>query len=848
MTYPSGPLSSLYASGYIRVQVPLERSGHYLSVKWRTTQSAPITTATAYYTAFVTSGAVTNGNAAGQLLSFLAVMQTPYPTYNYTPYTYTSGGYTYTTYTYTQVPFSAYEWWVTDSTAGQDSPHQLGTPNANSLALTGPWTQQSGQQTRYFMIPETRRSHSLGMRDGAWSPVSASSYTLNTYSGGTSGTSVPLGWFVGTATGPITSSTAYLGDTNTGERTGNGATDVRGTTPANGWSPDPAYAFYPLLDTHVTLPGREAGHKFAVHCKASNTPEMTRIVAAVSGTGGNAKLDFQVGSGLPFWITREAENNTANQPVAPAGASIYGSAWVANLNNATFSAISPNLNLFPAAPTRPVGVLVSRQVRVNAVERAQHSFRVSQGDGYSVTYEAGPSSHPDPVTGAVISSYAGSVDTWNGQPVAAPLPVYTFTVQMDNRFSFKLRDEITGEELLPTGTGPIDWLAPWVATTSSAPVGPTITLQLPFTRALNLSFSGTRFARPDLADPVTKQPYTMLALDPATTPPNPTEPAPFTFSGSPPIAAYESEVFSVTLLNPTPNVPGSFPLIDLDSGDPTPIAVTAGQNDRKTWFTPPVPVPLQISSSRWDHVLRVCHPNGESFPVERVQTEFSTSVGPGGTVYEHYYYYFTANAMARAEMPWYLEDRSTDPIERILPTGEHQGPTNDELIVWYHLPTPKGLTGVLSAGRRRVELVWAPAGASSEGEFMIERSLSGESGWAFLAAQWIGGQIMHDGLFHFEDPNLMVGKVHSYRVSYSYGGEPSGYSNPISLTGWEDTDSDDLPDAWELANFGSLSQNGAGNADGDEYTNAEEFANHTHPNALPANAPGSTLIVYTPLQ
>ena len=846
ITYPSGPLTSLFTSGYIRVQVPLQRTGHSFTLKWQTTQGGSVTSGSTYYSAFVTAGQVTNGNAAGQLQSFLVTVQTPYPTYTYTPYTYTSGGYTYTTYTYTQVPFSAYEWWLTDSTAGQDSQHQLGTPNANLSVLSVPWTQQSGQPSRYFAIPESRRGHSFGMRDGAWTAVSASPNTLNTYSNGASGSVVPLGFFVGSVTGPITSSTAYLGDLSTGERTNDGATDVRGTTPANGWFPDQAYAFYPMLDTHVTLHGRELGHKFAVHYKASNTPPLSRVYEAVK-VGSSVRLDFQVGTGLPFWITREAENGAANQPVAPTGASVAGSTWVANTNGATFSGVT----MFPAAPARPAGVVVPRLVRVNAIERSLHSFRVRQGDGYSVTYDAGPSSHSDPVTGADISPYApGFIDIWSGQPVATPLPVHIFTAQVDNRFSVTgVRDEITGEELVPVGDGPIDWVAPWVGTSSSAPVGPTVTLQLPFTRASYISFDATRFARPDLANPATGMPYTILQLDPAT-PPNPTVPAPFTFSDSPPITEYTSEVFSVTLLNPTPNVPGSFPLLDLKSGDPTPIAVTAGPNDRKTWFTPPGPVALQISSSRWDHVLRVCHPNGESFPVERVQMQAAISEGPGGTVYLHPYYYFTANAVARAEMPWYLEDRSTDPVERILSTGDNQGPTNDELIVWYHLPTPRGLTGALSAGRRRAELVWAPAGASPEGAFSIERQVTGETGWSPIDARLVAEQGFRDGLFHFEDAILTVGKAHSYRVRYVFGGEFSDYSNPIRLTGWEDTEPepDGLPDAWEMANFGSLSQTATGDADGDGRSNALEFAEHTNPNALSANAPGSTLIVYTPLQ
>ena len=68
------------------------------------------------------------------------------------------------------------------------------------------------------------------------------------------------------------------------------------------------------------------------------------------------------------------------------------------------------------------------------------------------------------------------------------------------------------------------------------------------------------------------------------------------------------------------------------------------------------------------------------------------------------------------------------------------------------------------------------------------------------------------------------------------------------ITGWSDSDGDGMPDAWEMAYFGTLAHNGNGDEDGDASTNLAEFTNHTNPNALPANAPGSTLIVYTPLQ
>ena len=188
------------------------------------------------------------------------------------------------------------------------------------------------------------------------------------------------------------------------------------------------------------------------------------------------------------------------------------------------------------------------------------------------------------------------------------------------------------------------------------------------------------------------------------------------------------------------------------------------------------------------------------------------------------------------------------------------GPTNDELIPWYYLPPPKGLTGVISVGLRRAELVWSPAGASMEGAFEIQQWMPVEEDWSPVGSPLAAAQQMAtggvfgleaDGLYHFRMglPN-MAAAARVYRVRYLYGSEVqySDPSNEIYLSGWEDSDGDGMPDGWEMAYFGTLDRNGSGNEDGDAYTNLQEFLNHTNPNALPAGTAGSTLVVYTPLQ
>ena len=559
ITYQSGPLTALaYSSSYIRIQVPLERAGHSFSVSWRTVNNGPITTNTLYPAGWVTPSGPGGENAA--LQSILLYTYAPSPTY-----TYANGNYTMTY-------FTAYEWWVNDTTASQKSPLRSGTPgdyNGTSVTysgiLSGPWIDVGTSIRGYYAISDSRLGHSIISRDGsAYSSLAHSGYSLNTYSGGTSGTTVPLHWFTMSTSGAANSATAFLVDLDGGARVAAGVSDARAATQ---WLADPQYASYPILDTNVTLNAREAGHRFAVHRKATYGAEISQVLAAQLQPGTPyAKLSFPVGKGLKVWITREAENG---YPVAPVGASATGSSWVATAQGGTFSAISPNPNLFPAIPLRPAGVFVNRTVHVNAVERAGHPFSVRLGDGYTTTYDGSGQPHTDPATGTSIPSYTtSSIDTWSGQPVTAPLPVHTFDTMVDSRFTADVYDEITGEHIpVATGTplapvtGPIDWLTPWVATTSTAPVGPTITLELPFTREDSIA----KFARTDLNDPNTGLPY--LVLDLANTAPlqNPTDPVPSIFTGSSPISPYSSETFTVTA-NPTPNVPGSFPLIDLLTG------------------------------------------------------------------------------------------------------------------------------------------------------------------------------------------------------------------------------------------------------------------------------------------
>ena len=788
-TYSTGPLSTLYASGYIRIQVPIERAGHNFTIKYRTASGATPVSLSAYGVGFITNGPVSGANENSPVLqalqSFLVISYPPSPTYSYN---YANGSYTYTY-------FSAYEWWLCDTTAGQETPPISGTPGGytgTTLSYSGVltnWVQTSGVPSRYFAIHDSRLGHSLILWNGAavgsaGTPVSQGSSTMSTYSNGTSGATVPLHWLVGSAPGPINSSAVFLGDLNTAERTAAGATDVH---LASHWVPDTQYLWYPMLETHVTLHSREAGHRFAVHWKATNAPVMSQIYTAVSA-GANARLDFPIGQGLRFWVTREAEMGYLPQPVAPAGASATSGGWVSNTNNTTFSAVSPNP--FPAPPLRPVA-LVPRLVRVNAVAHAGHAISVRQGDGYSTTYNAGPASHLDAATNAQIPPYtSGSIARWDDQGISQPLPVYTFTAYVDPRFTIKLRDETTLEEFSAFApTGAMDWLDPWAATHPNAPGGPTITLELPFTRAFH-EFARTGVSPDPLVSPTGGIPEP-VALPPVT-------------GDNPPIGPWSIAMYSLTLRNPLPYDTGSFTLLDLDTGDTT--AVQPGINDKKNWFTAAQQEDLQISSSRWDHILRLCHPDGRSYPVQRNRIAGSLSAAVDEnegveTIYQQSYYYFEAHSAALAEMPWYLEDVSTGEV--LAPTGGAHSPTRDEQIMWIYVEPPSGLIAARNA-TAGIDLAWSPNGNSSDGGFIVQRRESSGGQWrqvAMLPGDGSGGNMLT-----YYDTAVIPGKLYRYRVRAFFGFSVSAPTPEVQcISAWgndsvlaEDSDHDGVSNGAEL--------------------------------------------------
>lgn len=69
-------------------------------------------------------------------------------------------------------------------------------------------------------------------------------------------------------------------------------------------------------------------------------------------------------------------------------------------------------------------------------------------------------------------------------------------------------------------------------------------------------------------------------------------------------------------------------------------------------------------------------------------------------------------------------------------------------------------------------------------------------------------------------------------------------TDPTQPNSLGDSDNDDLPDAWELAQFGNLNQNASGDPDRDGFSNLVEYQNGTdpkNPNSIPGDADGDSL-------
>lgn len=108
-------------------------------------------------------------------------------------------------------------------------------------------------------------------------------------------------------------------------------------------------------------------------------------------------------------------------------------------------------------------------------------------------------------------------------------------------------------------------------------------------------------------------------------------------------------------------------------------------------------------------------------------------------------------------------------------------------------------------------------------------------------------EIVHNGTSDFRYAKMVTYKFEDlglYKITLTVSDTPIGrlgnYSvNFTAVFAIMDSDSDSLPDWWEIHYFDDLSQNGSGDYDHDGYTNLEEYSRNTDPtvkNAQPGLA------------
>jgi hypothetical protein len=114
-----------------------------------------------------------------------------------------------------------------------------------------------------------------------------------------------------------------------------------------------------------------------------------------------------------------------------------------------------------------------------------------------------------------------------------------------------------------------------------------------------------------------------------------------------------------------------------------------------------------------------------------------------------------------------------------------------------------------------------PDALDNETGFSIERK---EGAGAFVEIHATAADVNT-----WTDTTVLNGETYTYRVRAILADGHSVYGPEKTVTIPTDFDADGLPDAWEREHFGNLLQGSAGNADGDDWTNGEEFIQGTGP-------------------
>lgn len=90
------------------------------------------------------------------------------------------------------------------------------------------------------------------------------------------------------------------------------------------WTSDPS--LYPLVGVTVYLDGGEDRHRFTVHSHAPGGPELLASVTAGFHWSTDPLLEFSVGTGVEFWVTRDADGWSTRQN--------GGAGWIADAAHA----------------------------------------------------------------------------------------------------------------------------------------------------------------------------------------------------------------------------------------------------------------------------------------------------------------------------------------------------------------------------------------------------------------------------------------------------------------------------------------------------------------------------------
>ncbi len=233
-------------------------------------------------------------------------------------------------------------------------------------------------------------------------------------------------------------------------------------------------------------------------------------------------------------------------------------------------------------------------------------------------------------------------------------------------------------------------------------------------------------------------------------------------------------------------------LLDVDANEVK--ELHSGENDLRDWVRPQESVTVQISLSRWTHVLTMRCEDGSEFPLVNKSWSQGDISTLNGEAYFNPYYFFDASFSARPGLNWFVWDETTQEAS--------PAPTSMFYLGDWIVAPPVEIISLSELGENFIgnHYILVKPVMTQDSALLLERLAPGGQ-WEHVATSATNVRTPDDS-----EPFIIPFPINSgtvrFRARSVFGGVYSQYSNEESAAfspDFSDTDGDGLDDKWELA-------------------------------------------------